>query len=634
MTNSPETHVHKPDSNQGARAGLLTLITTLGVVYGDIGTSPLYAFRESFAVADLEVTEASIIGVLSLIFWALVLVVTVKYLTFVLRADNDGEGGILALTALIMTKSTPSRGRLALILVGVFGTALLYGDGMITPAISVLSAVEGLEVAVPSLEPWVVVIAIAILAILFTNQHRGTAKLGALFGPIMVLWFTVLALLGLGQIIEEPGVLRALSPFEFIDFVVNKPGFAFLALGGIFLVVTGSEALYADLGHFGTQPIRRGWLGFVFPALVLNYFGQGALLIAHPEAIENPFYELAPDWGVLPLVVLATLATVIASQALITGAYSLTSQAIKLGYLPRLRIDHTSAHHVGQIYVPAVNWVLMAASIGLVIGFRTSSNLAAAYGVGVATDMVITTILLSLVMRDRWKWGARTVVAATISFLVVDLIFFGANITKVPAGGWFPLVIGLLGFILMTTWSTGRELVKQQLHQTSVSAPQLIESLVHNPPDRVEGTGVYLFREAGITPPTLLTNLRHHEVLHETVILVAVETAGRPRVPRAGRATIEDLGDRFFQVVLTYGFMDQPDVSGDLESIVSPQFGFEPRHATYFLGKETILATELPGMRLWRERLFVLMHRNATSAAESFNLPPDTVVEVGVHVPI
>jgi len=617
-----------------ARTGLTTLVATLGVVYGDIGTSPLYAFRESFAVANLEVTEASILGVLSLIFWALVLVVTVKYLTFVLRADNHGEGGILALTALIMAKTSASGGRVILIAVGLFGTALLYGDGMITPAISVLSAVEGLEVAVPSLEPWVLPVAVLILVVLFSNQHRGTATLGALFGPIMVVWFAVLALLGISQIAQEPSVLRAIRPSELIDFVAREPRFAFLALGGVFLVVTGSEALYADLGHFGKRPIRLGWLGYVFPALLLNYFGQGALLIRRPEAIENPFYELAPRWGVLPLVVLATFATVIASQALISGAYSLTSQAIKLGYLPRLRIDQTSDHHAGQIYVPAVNWLLMTASIGLVIGFRSSSDLAAAYGVGVATDMVITTILLSLVMRDRWQWSAKSVVAITTSFLVVDLIFFGANITKIPAGGWFPIVIGLLGFTLMTTWSTGRRLVAARLHQTSLSSQQFIESIALDPPDRVEGTGVYLFREAGITPPALLTNLRHHEVLHETVVLVAVEFASRSRIPHAQRATVQSLGDRFFQIVLTYGFMEQPDVPTDLQNIVSRRFGFVPRHATYFLGKETVLATELPGMQPWRERLFVLMHRNATSAAESFKLPTDDVVEVGIQVPI
>jgi KUP system potassium uptake protein len=615
-------------------AVLVTLVSALGVVYGDIGTSPLYAFRESFAVADLEVAETSVLGVLSLIFYALTLVVSIKYLTFVLRADNDGEGGILALTALILRRAVMSHSRLVLITVGLFGTALLYGDGMITPAISVLSAVEGLEVAVPALDPWVLLIAVVILALLFTNQHRGTAALGALFGPIMIVWFSVLALLGVAQIAREPMVLKALSPFELVDFVVNRPRFAFLALGGVFLVVTGSEALYADMGHFGRRPIRLGWVGLVFPALVLNYFGQGALLIRDPEAIENPFYEMSPGWGVLPLVVLATLATVIASQALISGAYSLTSQAIQLGYLPRLQIDHTSERHFGQIYVPSVNWILMFASIGLVVGFRTSSNLAAAYGVGVATDMVITTLLLSLVMRDRWNWTPRTALAGTGAFLVIDLVFFGANITKVPAGGWFPLVIGLIGFTLMTTWKTGRQLVANRMREIELPTEQFIESIAEHPPQRVEGTGVYMFREAGFTPPTLLTNLRHHEVLHESIVLVSVEIERRPRVHPAQREVVDDLGSNFFQVVLTYGFMDEPDVAADLENIVSTGFGFDPRHATYFLGKETVLATEIPGMSLWRERMFVFMHRNATSAAASFSLPPDSVVEVGVQVPI
>jgi KUP system potassium uptake protein len=518
--------------------------------------------------------------------------------------------------------------------VGLFGTALLYGDGMITPAISVLSAVEGLEVAVPGLEPWVLVIASGVLAVLFMNQHRGTAALGTLFGPIMVVWFGVLALLGVSQILREPGVLRAISPLEFIDFVVSEPRFAFLALGGVFLVVTGSEALYADMGHFGRRPIRLGWLGLVFPALLLNYFGQGALLIRNPEAIDNPFYALAPGWGVLPLVVLATLATVIASQALISGAFSLTAQAIQLGYLPRLRIHHTSERHFGQIYVPSVNWALMVAAIGLVLGFRTSSNLAADYGVGVATDMVITSLLLALVMRDRWNWSARSVALITGWFLIVDLIFFGANITKVPAGGWFPLLIGVLGFTLMATWKTGRQLVARAVRGSELPAERFVESIAKHPPQRVAGTGIYMFREAGLTPPTLLTNLRHHEVLHETVVLVAVEFANRPRIARARRFTVDDLGLGFFQVVLTYGFMDKPDVPTDLHNIVSPVFGFDERHATYFIGKETVLATERPGMKLWRERLFVFMHRNATNAADALQLPADSVVEVGIQVPI
>ena len=612
---------------------LLTL-GALGVVYGDIGTSPLYAFRESFAAADLTVSRSAVLGVLSLIFWALAIVVSVKYLIFVMRADNDGEGGILALTSLIIRRAVNSRSRVILIGVGLFGTALLYGDGMITPAISVLSAVEGLEVAVPTLGPWVIVIASAILIALFMNQHRGTAILGALFGPVMVVWFVVLAILGIGQIIQEPAVLSAINPLQAADFIVTNPKFAFLALGGVFLVVTGSEALYADMGHFGLRPIKIGWFGLVFPALVLNYFGQGALLIGDPGAIENPFYRLAPGWAVLPLVVLATMATVIASQALITGAYSLTSQAIQLGYLPRQRVDHTSARQFGQIYVSTVNWVLMIAAVGLVISFRTSSNLAAAYGVGVATDMVITTVLLFVVMRDRFKWRIGLAVGLTVFFLLIDLAFFGANITKVPAGGWFPLIIGAIGFTIMTTWKKGRQLVGARMRRSGLPVEKFIASITEHPQQRVSGTGVYLYAESGMTPPTLLTNLRHYDALHESVVLVAVKVIGRPRVPPASRTTVHDLGDGFHQIVLEYGFFEDPNIPVALGNIVSSEFGIDPALVTYFIGKETILATEIPGMRLWREHLFAFMHRNAANAARFFDLPPEQVVEVGIQVPI
>ncbi|MFV1961863.1 MAG: potassium transporter Kup [Acidimicrobiia bacterium] len=619
-------------SNTPKRLALFTL-GALGVVYGDIGTSPLYALRVSFAVADLEVTPESVFGVLSLIFWALVLVVSIKYLIFVMRADNDGEGGILALTALIMRKAGQSRSRILLIGVGLFGTALLYGDGMITPAISVLSAVEGLELAVPSLEPWVLPIAAVILLILFTNQHRGTSTLGNLFGPIMIVWFSVIALIGGLQILKEPQVLGALNPLEGLAFVARHPLFAFLALGGVFLVATGSEALYADMGHFGRRPIRIGWFAFVFPALTLNYFGQGALLLRDPTAIENPFYLLAPDWAVLPLVVLATLATVIASQALISGAYSLTSQAIQLGFLPRQTIDHTSDLQVGQIYVANVNWILMVAAIALVFGFGSSSGLASAYGVGVATDMVITTVMLAIVMRDHWSWSRPVVLTTAAAFLVVDLTFLGANVTKIPSGGWFPLAVGAAGFAMMTTWRKGRRIISQRL-SAQLPIERFIGSIVEHPQQRVSGTGVYLFQEPGITPPTLLTNLRHHEVLHQSIVLLSIRIAGRPRVPLARRATRHDLGEGFYQVVLTYGFMEELDVPTALANIVDPKFGFDPSDATYFVGKESVLVTDLPSMAKWREHLFAMMYRNAAGADRFFQLPPDRVVEVGVQVPI
>jgi KUP system potassium uptake protein len=623
------------DQNQAASPKYVALLTlgALGVVYGDIGTSPLYALRESFAVANMEVTEDSVLGVLSLIFWSLVIVVSVKYLLLVMRADNDGEGGILALTSLIMQKAGRSKGRLFLIGVGLFGTALLYGDGMITPAISVLSAVEGLQVAVPAVEPWVLLIASAILLLLFTNQHRGTSTLGNFFGPIMILWFSILALLGFLQILEVPRVLEAINPFVGLSFVVNHPMFAFFALGGIFLVATGSEALYADMGHFGTRPIRLGWFSFVFPALTLNYFGQGALLLNRPDAIENPFYLMAPEWAVVPLVILATMATVIASQALISGAYSLTTQAIQLGYLPRQTVDHTSPLKVGQVYVASINWILMVAAIALVFGFGSSTRLAAAYGVGVATVMVITTVLLSVIMRDHWNWRPWVVFTISAISLSVDLTFFAANITKIPNGGWVPLVIALVGFAIMTTWYTGRKIIRAR-RQRQLPIERFIASLVEHPQLRVSGTGVYLYPEPGVTPPALLTNLRHHEVLHETVVLVAVVITQHPRVPRARRATTHDMGDGFYQVVLTYGFLDQLDVPEALGNIVDTDFGFDPTDATYFIGKETIMVTDLPSMMKWREHLFSIMYRNAAGADRFFLLPHDRVLEVGVQVPI
>lgn len=623
------------DHGNGHSKGLaVTSLAALGVVFGDIGTSPLYAFREAFGVANLEPTEEGVLGVLSLIFWALVLIVSIKYLIFVMRADNDGEGGILALTSLIMGDGAKTKRRALLIGIGLFGTALLYGDGMITPAISVLSAVEGLEVTFSGIGPWVLVIASVILVVLFANQHRGTAVLGAMFGPIMVVWFGVLALLGIVQIIKEPGVLAAINPLVALRFVTQEPRFAFLALGGVFLVATGSEALYADMGHFGTKPIRLAWFGLVFPALVLNYFGQGALLLNNPEAIENPFYSMAPSWAVLPLVILATMATVIASQALISGVYSLTSQAIQLGYLPRQRIDHTSPHHQGQIYVSTINWVLMIAAVGLVVTFQTSSALAAAYGVGVATDMVITAILIAVVMKERWNWTTPVVTLVIASFLVVDLTFFGANVTKIPAGGWFPLVIGAVGFVIMATWKRGRELMTARLKSADFPVERFIQSIVESAQQRASGTGVYLHSQPGSTPPSLITNLRHHEVLHEKIVLVSIEISRHPRVPHARRSTVHDLGEGFYQVELLYGFMQQPDVPFDLKNIVSSGFGFSERRATYFLGKETILATDLPGMAIWRERLFSVMHRNSSSAANFFNLPHDHVVEVGIQVAI
>jgi len=619
---------------RGKRYLLVMSVGALGVVYGDIGTSPLYAFRESFHVAEgLAVDRAGVFGVLSIMFWALVLVVSVKYLIFVMRADNHGEGGILALTALIVPRrQAPTTGlRWALILLGLFGTALLYGDGMITPAISVLSAVEGLEVAAPGLAPYVVPIAVVILIALFSIQRAGTATVGAIFGPVMIVWFTVLAGLGGYHVLQDPGILAAVNPAHAARFIVESPRLAFLALGAIFLVVTGSEALYADMGHFGKRPIRFGWYTVVFPALLLNYFGQGAMLIATPENIDNPFFRMPPGWAVLPLVVLATMATVIASQALISGAYSLTMQAVQLGYLPRFDIDHTSPREIGQVYIATVNWGLMVACVGLVLAFRSSSNLAAAYGVAVTATMLITTALLYHVMKERWNWSPLLAGLLTAAFLVVDLAFFAANIVKVPAGGWFPLVVGAAIFTAMTTWKIGRRRLTARLRRGELPIERFIGSIAAHPQLRVPGTAVYLFPDPGVTPPALLANLRHNEIIHATVVLVAVQTSSVPRVPQARRATVHHLGDGFSQVVLHYGFMDEPDVPRALANIVDPEFGFDPSDATYLVGRETIITTGR-GIARARTALYALMHRNSSSAVHYFSLPPGQVIEIGTQV--
>ncbi len=619
---------------RGKRYLLMLSVGALGIVYGDIGTSPLYAFRESFHVAEgLSVTRPTVLGILSLMFWALVLVVSFKYLIFVMRADNHGEGGILALTALLVPRRRqPTVGlRWTLILLGLFGTALLYGDGMITPAISVLSAVEGLEIAAPALEPYVVSIAVAILIALFSIQRAGTAVVGAIFGPVMIVWFTVLALLGAYHVIQDPGVMAAVNPFHGIRLISDSPRQAFLALGSIFLVVTGAEALYADMGHFGKRPIRLGWYLVVFPALLLNYFGQGAMLISSPDAIDNPFFRMPPEWAVLPLVILATMATVIASQALISGVYSLTMQAVQLGYLPRFDIDHTSPREIGQIYIATINWGLAVACVGLVLAFRSSSNLAAAYGVAVTTTMVITTILLYFLMRTRWHWSKWVAGSLTVLFLIVDLAFFSANIVKVPAGGWFPLVVGLALFTVMTTWKTGRRRLTGALKRGELPIERFIGSITAHPQVRVPGTAVFLFPDPGITPPALLANLRHNEVLHETVVLVAVQNSTVPRVPQVKRATVHDLGEGFVQVVLHFGFMDEPDVPRALANIVDPEFGFDPDDATFFIGRETII-NRSGGLGRARAGLFALMHRNASSPVQFFSLPPGQVIEIGKQI--
>jgi KUP system potassium uptake protein len=612
---------------------LVLSLSALGIVYGDIGTSPLYAIRESFLPAHgVAPSPAAVLGVLSLIFWSLVLVISVKYLAFILRADNRGEGGILALTSLITPTHALRRGRWGLIILGLFGTSLLYGDGMITPAISVLSAVEGLEIITPALEPFVVPITIAILAALFLIQRRGTAGVGRVFGPVTLVWFATIAALGVAQIVRAPAVLQAALPHHAVRFFLDHGWNGFLVLGSVFLVVTGGEALYADMGHFGRKPIRLAWFAVVLPALLLNYFGQGALLMRDPSAVENPFYRMAPPWALLPIVVVATLATVIASQALISGAFSLTLQAVQLGYCPHVEIDHTSARERGQIYIPSVNWALMVACIGLVLGFRSSSNLAAAYGVAVTTTMAITTLLFYFVARERWRWSVWRAGLLTAGFLVIDIAFWGANLLKIPHGGWFPLVVGAVVFTLLTTWKRGRLVLAKRMRDLTIPRDVFLENLAEHPPHRVPGTAVFMYSSTTRTPPALLHNLKHNKVLHERLVFLGIRTEEVPVVLPEERARVEALGRGMWQVVLRYGFMEDADVPAALRAIEHDGLEFKPLDTTYFLGRETLIAKKRPGMALWRERLFTVMARNARPATAFFRLPPNRVVELGAQV--
>lgn len=621
----------------GSRREVGLVLGALGVVFGDIGTSPLYAMRESLGETyGIAATRANVLGVLSLVFWALALVIAIKYVVFVLRADNHGEGGILALTALISgPKGHLDRGwRRRLILLGLFGTALLYGDGAITPAISVLAAVEGLALATPVFEPYVIPIAIVILVGLFSVQRKGSGGVGAVFGPVMLVWFMTLAVLGAIHLLGDPSVLAAVSPVYAVQFFSSNGVAAFMALGSVFLVVTGGEALYADLGHFGVGPIRIGWFAIVMPALALNYFGQGALILSDPAAAANPFFSLAPSWGIVPLVVLATAATVIASQALITGAFSLTMQAIRLDYSPRMNVVQTSGTERGQVYLGAVNWALLAACIGLVVGFRSSSGLAGAYGVAVTTTMVVTTLLFGAVARIRFQWPRWVVAVVTVVFLFVDLAFFGANLFKIPSGGWFPLAAGIVVFAALTTWRHGRAIVYRRVRRSEVPVEELVAGLAARPVTRVAGTGVYMFPDPQHVPPSLLANLRHNHVLHESVVLLAVQTIGAPKVPAARRSKVRGLGIGFWQVTLSFGFAETPDVPKALQSMIEKP-GFDPAYTTYFLGRETVRSTVARSeMARWREHLFAFLHRNARSAADYFHLPPARVVEIGTPVEI
>ncbi len=609
-------------------------IGALGVVYGDIGTNPLFAMREAFTARHrVALDAANTIGLLSLMFWSLIVVVTIKYLMTVMRADNDGEGGILALAALVSGKGDATKGRRwVLVLVGILGAALLYGDGMVTPAISVLAAVEGTAVATPSFKHYIVPIACIILVGLFVVQRKGTAVIGRIFGPMMIIWFATIAVLGANQLRREPRVLRAVWPGYGVRFFVDNGVKGFLVLGAVILVVVGGEALYADMGHFGRRPIMLGWYGLVLPSLILVYFGQGALLIRDPSAIDNPFFRMAPHAVLYPLALLATIATVIASQALISGAFSLTHQAIQLGYSPRMQVRHTSESQIGQIYVPAINWLLMFACIGLVLGFRHSANLAAAYGLAVSTTMVMTTVLFSVVARRHFGWNKPTVVALCTVFLVVDTAFFGATLFKIPDGGWFPLIVGALIFTIMTTWRTGRRIVRARLRGHMPELTQFVASMASSSVVRTPGACAYLFSVAGVTPPALIASLHHHESLHEQVLVICVTVEPRPRVPTPRRAVITDLGAGIHQIVLHFGFMEQPNVPKALAERVAMRLGTDLSTLTYFIGSERITVTKRPGMAMWREHLYAFMSRNATGTIELFKLPIEQTLQIGVGV--
>jgi KUP system potassium uptake protein len=630
-----ESHGHG-DGHHTKAGTLMLALGALGIVYGDIGTSPLYALREAFTGKghQMLVDKINVYGVASLAFWSLIIIISIKYLAFVMRADNKGEGGILALTALVMRRKQPTVAKAGLLVAfGIFGTALLYGDGAITPAISVLSAVEGLTVVNESFEGAVIPIAIGILLLLFLFQSKGTGAVGRVFGPIMMVWFAVLALLGVRHILDNPEIIGSVNPAYAIDYFTHEPLKAFLSLGSIFLVVTGGEALYADMGHFGRKPIMWGWYGMVLPSLILNYWGQSAFLLENPEVVDEKFFFLmAPEALELPLVLLATMATVIASQALISGVFSLTAQAVQLDYLPRIEIRHTSHQHMGQIYVPLVNWVLMIVCIGLVIGFQSSEHLAAAYGIAVTMTMGITTLIFFKVLVDRWNWARWQAFAVCIPLIVIEIGFIGANLVKIPNGGWFALAVAIILMVQMQTWRKGRSLVAARIHRGERPITEVLDEATDI--KRVDGTAVFMFKDLGKAPPALVNNLKHNKVLHKQTLIVSVDTDEAPRVEPEERHEITKIEPGVFLVLLTFGFMEEPDVPLALTQIEHREIHFDPSEATYFIGRESIIAGKAPGMNPAAEHLFVLLNRGADSASRFFNLPADKVFEVGSQVEI
>jgi KUP system potassium uptake protein len=621
------------DSTRRKHRLFLLCLASLGIVYGDIGTSPLYALRECFyGLHGIRATPANILGVVSLILWSLLLIISVKYLTLILRADNRGEGGILALATLV--SDVVRRGKVFFVL-GLFGAALLYADGMITPAISVMGAVEGLHIATPFFTPYVVPIAIVILIGLFLFQSRGTTGVGKIFGPVTILWFVAISALGIHQIGRAPQILTAINPYHGVEFFVNNRWHAFVVLGAVFLAITGGEALYADIGHFGTRPIRLTWFVIVLPALALNYFGQGALLLVDPTAAVNPFFRMTPAWALYPMVILATAAAVIASQAIISGAFSLTMQAIQLGYMPRLKVNYTSARIIGQIYVPVVNWALMICCIGLVLGFQTSSNLAAAYGVAITTTMLITTILFYVVARRRWHWPTVVALPVATFFIIIDLAFFSANMLKIAHGGWFPLLVSGCILFLMLTWRKGRRVLRSHLGEICIPIDTFLPDLKSQSIRRVPGTAIFMSGNRFGTPLALLHNLKHNKVLHEQVVLLTVRTEEVPYLTNIkDRVAVEKLGDGFWRIQIHFGFMEKPDVPAALDCVKDSALRFDSMRTTYFIGRETILATRKLALSAWRGSVFAWMTRNAGDVTSYFCLPPNGVVELGARVEV
>jgi len=623
-------------SSEVKKSGLPALaLAALGVVFGDIGTSPLYTIKEVFAVSPhpVPLTPSNVYGILSLIVWALIIVVSVKYVAFIMRADNRGEGGIMALLALASRSfAKDAKKQSTIMLIGILGACMFYSDGMITPAISVLSAVEGLEVAAPTLHHMIVPITLVVILALFWVQNKGTALVGAFFGPVMLIWFSVLAFLGAINIANEPMVLQALNPIYAIHFFTASPWIAFVALGSVVLAVTGTEALYADMGHFGRRPIRIAWFLFVIPALILNYFGQGALILHNSEAVKNPFYLLAPEWMLYPLIILATLATVIASQAVISGAFSVSRQALQLGFIPRMLVLHTSEKEQGQIYMPAINWGLMLAAMALVLGFKSSGNLAAAYGIAVTGDMVITTLLAGIVFHGIWGWSWLRTISLLSVFLIIDLAFFSANVLKIPDGGWVPLLIGCVILTLMTTWKTGRALLLSRLKSEAMAIDPFIEAIGSHPPIRVPGNAIFMTTNPYGVPHAMLHNLKHNKVLHEKVILLTVKIEDVPYTPREELVQVEKLPHDFYRVIIRYGFKDDPDLPQDLQLCSAQGLDLDTMDTSFFIGKETLIPARKSEMAFWREKLFIGMFRNADSVTNHFKLPPNRVVELGAQV--